>query len=60
MIDRFQKEEGIHIFISSITTPTLKIEVDNGAYDRLTVLQRGNALLFKLTRRPRKGDLHIV
>ena len=59
MIDRFQKEEYIFSFpILLITTPALKIEVDNGAYDSLTLLQEGNVFIFKLTHRPRKGDLH--
>lgn len=60
MIDRFQKEEE-YIFsfpILLITTPALKIEVDNGAYDSLTLLQQSNTFIFKLTHRPRKGDLH--
>ena len=48
----------MHPFISYITTPILKTEVDNGAYDSLTVLQQGNTFIFKLTRRPRKRDLH--
>ena len=48
----------IHTFISYITSPILKTEVDNGAYDSLIVLQQGNTFIFKLTRRPRKGDLH--
>ena len=39
-------------------TVILKTEVDNGAYDSLIVLQQGNTFIFKLTRRPRKGDLH--
>lgn len=50
----------ICIFIFYITVTTFKTEVDNGAYDSLTVLQQDNMFIFKLIQGPRKGDLHNI
>lgn len=52
----------MHISTSCIATPTLKLEVDNGAYDSLTALQQDNTFLFKLTHTPKEGGFtqHII